>query len=435
MYLRGSKWSMSKRRKPLNLFRIMFLAGVVGIAIYVNQVIVPTVPPIGIPTLTPTRDPESYITDAEQLFKQGKLSQAIEAYSQVVHARPKDAASYIAMARAQVWSGKYLDAQKSAEYALLLNPNNSTAHAVRAWALDFQHDYLAAETSIKRALELDPNNALAHAYYAELLADQYGSNTGPFDALPIAIEESKTALALGPTLLEAHRARGYILYMTQNYESAIAEYQAAIAINKNIEDLQLNLGLNYRALGVNDKAVEAFSSASALNPSDPLPNVYISRVYAGTGEYGKALQYAQQAVQIAPADTSFHGNLGVMFYRNFKYPEAIQELAFVAKGGTLEDGTVLSPLALVDSQRIAEYYFIYGLALAKLQPPRCGEALPLAQQILAKLPGDETSVFNANEIIRLCAEAAQTTPVPAGSAETPESLLTPGETATITPAP
>jgi tetratricopeptide (TPR) repeat protein len=425
MYLRGSKWSMSKRRKPFNVVKIVFLAAIVGVAIYVNQVIVPTIQPIGVPTLTPTRDPESYLTDAEDLVKQGKLIQAIEAYSQVVHARPKDAASYIAMARAQVWAGKYADAQKSAEYALLLNPNNSTAHAVRGWALDFQADYLASEASIKRALELDPNNALAHAYYAELLADQYGSNTGPLDAIKRASEESKAALALGPNLLEAHRARGYIYYTTQNYEQAIAEYQTAIAINKNIEDLQLNLGLNYRALAVNDKAVEAFSSASTLNPADPLPNLYISRVYAGVGEYAKALQYAQQAVKIAPADTSFHGNLGVMLYRNFKYSEAEAELTLVVKGGTLEDGTVLTPLDLNDSQRIAEYYFIYGLTLAKLKPPRCGEALLIAQQILFKLPGDDTSVFNANEIIRLC---SQETPIP-GESGTPSGILT------VTPTP
>src|SRR5689334_11577238 len=101
MYLRGSKWSMSKRRKPFNVFKIMFLAALVGAAVYINQVIIATVPPIGIATLTPTRDPESYITDAEQLVKQGKLSKAIEAYAQLVQARPKDAASHIAVAGAE----------------------------------------------------------------------------------------------------------------------------------------------------------------------------------------------------------------------------------------------------------------------------------------------------------------------------------------------
>jgi tetratricopeptide (TPR) repeat protein len=421
---------MSKRRKPWNWFRIGLLGLLVAAAVYVNQVIVPTVPPIGIPSATPTRDPESFISEAEELFRQGKLNQAIEAYKQVVHARPKDSASYIAMARAQVWAGQYIDAQTSAEYAILLNPTNSTAHAVRGWALDFQKDYLASETSIKRALDLDGNNALAHAYYAELLTDQSLNNTGPLDVLQKASDESKKALALDPALLEAHRARGYLLYATNNYEQAVIEYQAAIAINKNIEDLQLNLGLSYQGLAINDKAVDAYVTANTLNPTDPLPNFYISRVYVGIGEYGKALQYAQQAVKAAPANANYHGNLGVMLYRNFKYPEAAQELAFVVNGGTLEDGTAITALDLTSSSRIAEYYFIYGVTLAKMKPPRCGEALQIAQQILDKLRNDDTWVFNANEVIRLCSEA---TPV-AGGSETPAAHST-SKTPTTSPTP
>jgi tetratricopeptide (TPR) repeat protein len=411
---------MNKRRKPWNWFRIGFLGLLVASAVYVNQVIVPEIPPIGIPTPTATRDPESFISEAEDLFKQGKLNQAIEAYKQVVQARPEDSASYIAMARAQVWAGKYVDAQTNAEYAILLNPNNSTAHAVRGWALDFQKDFPQSETSIQRALEIDPNNALAHAYYAELLIDQVQSNTGPLDAIEKASAESRKALELDPTLLEAHRARGYVLYATQNYEQAIAEYQAAIAINKNIEDLQLNLGLSYRALEANDEAIEAFAQANTLNPADPLPNLYISRIYANIGNYARALQYAEQAMKAEQSNANYHGNLGVMFYRNFKYEEAIQELSLVVNGGTSEDGVPVAAISLDEasvSPRVPEYYFIYGITLAKMTPPRCGDALPIAQQILNKLSTDENAVFNANEIIRLCTEA---TPVAAGETPTPE---------------
>jgi tetratricopeptide (TPR) repeat protein len=368
------------------------------------------------------------------LFNQGKLSQAIDAYAQVVHSRPKDSASYIAMARAQVWAGKYLNAQESAENAILLNPSNSTAHAVRAWALDFQGDYLAAEVSIKRALELDPDNPLAHAYYAELLIDQNQNNTGPLDAIEMAGVESKKALelAVGPAQLEAHRARGYVYSAIQKYDLAVAEYQAAIAINKNIEDLQLNLGLSYRALEANAEAIDAFSKANTLNPADPLPNFYISRVDAGIGEYGRALQYAEQAMKASPTETNYHGNLGVMYYRNFKYKEAANELALVVNGGTMEDGTAVTAMALVNSPRVAEYYFIYAVTLTKLKPPRCGDALQVAQQILDKLRDDETSVFNANEVIRLCTE---TTPVPgADGSETPGTPSN-QQTPTVSPTP
>ncbi len=428
---------MSKRRKPFNLPRVMFLAVVVGIAIYVNQVIVPRIDPIGIPTATPTRDPESYVTDAQELYKQGKFGQAIDAYAQVIQARPKDAASYIAMARAQVWFGKYEDAQKSAEYALLLNPNNSTAHAVRGWALDFQGKYLESETSIQAALKLDDKNALAHAYYAELLADIIGSNTGGWlNAVEKAGVESRTALELDPGLLEAHRARGYVYYVTssENLDLAIGEYQAAIAINKNIEDLYVKLGLSYQALDLNNEANEAFSRAIALNPTDPLPNFYLSRIHAKLGQFRTAIDYAKTAVRLAPAETWLHGNLGVMFYRDLKYPDAIQELALVVKGGTLDDGTAIKALEITDSSRTPEYYSIYGLALAKLRPPNCGEALLVAQEIRAKLPGDEFSVSNADEINRLCALAAQATPV-GGGLETPTVTLAPGETPAITATP
>jgi tetratricopeptide (TPR) repeat protein len=413
---------MSKRRKPLNLLRITFLAAIVGMAIYVNQVIVPTVQPIGVPTATPTRDPESYVTDAEQLAQQGKFNQAIDAYSQVIQARPKDAASYVAMARLQVWVGQYAEAQKNAEYALLLNPNYAIAHAVRGWALDFQGKYGDAETSIKRALALDPNNALAHAYYAELLGDMYGSSTGPLDAIQRASDESKTALALDPKLLEAHRARGYILYLGQNYQLAVGEYQAAIAIDNHIEDLQINLGLNYMALNLPDDAVTALNLAISLNPTDPLPNLYISRVDAGVGKYVQALQYAQDAVKNAPADASLHGNLGEMYYRNFKYSSAAQELALALYGGSTADGTVVQALDLNNSVRAPEYLYTYGLVLAKSD--QCGAALPIAQQILDKLRGNDVAVFNANEINRLCTLSAQATSTPAKTPAAPAATPT-----------
>jgi tetratricopeptide (TPR) repeat protein len=424
MYLRGSKWSMSKRRKPLNLFKVAILAIFVVGMVYFNIYVVPGVQPIGMPTATPTRDPESYVTEADQLFKQGKLVQAIEAYQLAIGSRPNDAAVYIALARTQVWAGKYTEAQVSAENALLLNPNNSTAYAVRGWALDFQGDYLAAEAAIKRALELDPRNALAHAYYAELLADQYLANTGPIDVIEQMRTESKTALALDPGLLEAHRARGYVLEITQNPEEAISEYQAAVAIHGNLSSLYLALGRVYRNLQVYDQAVDALSHANTLNPTDPVPDYLISRIYANRGEFEKGEQFAKEAVNNMPGDPSYHGNLGTFYFKRFKYDEAIQELGLAVLGGTTTEGVKVEPLGITASVRAPEFYFTYGLVLANSVPPRCGEALQIAQQILDKLRNDEISVYNANEIIRVCTEAAATPAAPEAGA-TPALTPTP----------
>ncbi len=428
MYLRGSKWSMNRRRTRPNWFLIILLSLLILAGAYVDRYIVPNQQPLGVPTATATRAAESYITEAEALFKEGKLIPAIEAYKQAIISRPEDPSTYVALARVQVFAGQYEDAQKSAEDALLLNADNSMAHAVRAWALDFQGNYLDALDSIKRALELDPNNAAAHAYYAEILVDSNGTGVGVVDAIPKAIEESRVALALAPGSLEAHRARGYVLEATGNYEEAIREYQEAVNINGNIADLHLALGRNYRILGIYDQAIEEFTRANALNPDDPNPDLLISRTYATIGEYAKAMQYAESAVANNPTDARLRGNYGVMLYRNLYWNEAIDELSYVVKGGVTEDGQKIEPINLVPDARIAEYYFTYGLALSRTN--QCGEALPVAQSLLARVPSDETAVANANEIISRCQQNLVETPEPL---PTPTDIVpTPAETATPT---
>jgi tetratricopeptide (TPR) repeat protein len=401
---------------------------------YFGVVIGPQVQTSMGPTPTPTRDPESYVTEAGQLFEQGKLPQAIEAYQQAVRAKPNDASVYVSLARVQVWAGLYPEAQTSAEDALLLNPNNSTARAVRGWAMEFQGNFLEAEADIKRALELDDKNPLAHAYYAELLADQYLQGTGTIDIVDRMTEESGVALSLAPGLLEAHRARGYVNEAVGNNEAAIREYEAAVVINKNLADLHLSLGRVYRTLSVYDKAVESLNRANTLNPADPTAVYLISRIYATVGEYAKAEQYAQQAIKIRPLDANQHGNLGVMYYRNFKWPEAAGELSLVINGGKDKDGVEIKPIELPTSgSRIVEYYFTYGLVLVKLN--RCGEALPLFQKLLSSVPTDEVAVYNANEGIRLCSVAAGTTPSPdTGTPAGPDSG-TPAKTPAATPTP
>jgi tetratricopeptide (TPR) repeat protein len=418
------------RRRPArpNWFRIIFLSLLVLGGATLNRYVVADIQPLGVPTPTATRPPESYVTEAEEYFKQGKLIQAIESYKQAVIVRPEDPATHIALARVQVWAGQYEDAQTSAEDALLLSPDNSMAYAVLAWALDFQGDYLEAESKIKRALELDDRNALAYAYYAEILVDAYLNGGGSFEGVQKAIEHSNTAIGLAPDALETRRARGYILEATGNYEEAIREYQAAIEINGKISDLHLALGRNFRTLGIYDQAVEEFTRANSLNPKDPTPDLLTSRTYATIGEYGQAMQYAEAAVSDNPSDANLRGNLGVMYYRNLYWAESIVELGYVVKGGVTEDGEVIEAINLVPDARIAEYYFTYGLALARLN--RCGEALPIAQTIIARVPADELAVGNANEIINRCQQNLVQTPVPsqAPAETTPVSTAAPTST-------
>jgi tetratricopeptide (TPR) repeat protein len=388
---------MNRRRRRPNFFGWAILILVLLFGYYFDQVYITQIDNPFEPTPTPTRSPESFVTEAEALYAEGKLLPAIESYQQAINSSPQDSSLYVAIARVQIFAGLYEEAQKNAENALLLNPNNALAYGVHAWALDFQGGRNGeAQASIDNALRLDPNNALIHAYYVDVLISQ------GFESYAKAAEESRVALALNPDIVETHRARALILEATQNYEEALAEYQAAIDINQNIPILYIGLGLNYRILQVYDKAVEAFTKANALNPADPLPDLYISRTYATIGDYEKAIQYGETSVQDRPDDASLRGNLGVMYYRNFFWPDAIQQLGYAIYGGLTEDGVEIEGIPLVNEPLVAEYYYTYGLALARTN--QCGEALPVAQTIQSRVPNDENAGFAADEIIRICSE-------------------------------
>jgi tetratricopeptide (TPR) repeat protein len=408
MYLRGSKWSMRQRRPRINWFLIAVVVLLIAIVTYVDRFILPTAQIPFMATSTATRDPESYVTDAENLFNEGKLLQAIDTYMEAIRIKPDDPSIYIALARVQIFAGKYDEALVNAEDSLLLNPNNSMAHAVRAWALTQKGDYVAADTSLKEALRLDPSSGIIQAYKAFMYGKMYENNTGPYiDPLPVAIEASQAAVTLAPNSLEAHWARAYILQLTANGEQAVQEYLLAIQINPNISEIHLELGVTYKGLGVIDSAIQQYTLANTYNPSDTRPYLYSSRALASIGEYGKAAQYAESAVANDPTNPYLRGNWGFMLYKEFDWPNAMIQLSLAVNGGTIENGQTVQPQPLIGGDtRIAQYFSFYAILLAKNN--RCGEALHITQLLLTTVPNDTDAAYNVNYVQQLCAQSLGT---------------------------
>jgi tetratricopeptide (TPR) repeat protein len=388
---------MKRRTRPIRTGRIMILIVMIGVGLYFNTVVVPETPPLFVPTPTATRSPESFVTQAEDYYRAGKLTLAIQSYQDAIYADPNNTNNYINIARLQVFAGNYGDAVKNAQNALLKNANNPTAHAVLGWALGQQDKYGEAELEIKKALSIDPNNALAYAYYAEILMSQ--SDYTLYDK---AAEHSKRAVQLDPNMLEGHRARGIVLLNTQNLEEAVSEFQAALAINKNIPDLNLYLGVTYKALNQYDLAQESLLAAYALNPTDTVALTELSRAFYADGRFPQAAQYAEEAIKVDPTNPRLYGNLGIIYYKMNNYDKAIPNLALPVRGGTTSDGKTIEGMPL-DYGKIEEYYWYYGFALARNS--RCSEAIPIFQALLTGVPNDEIAVYNATEGLAICQQS------------------------------
>lgn len=402
MYLKGSRYSLKKRRRQrrTNPALVVLLLGAIGLVMYFERYVVDVIPLDQPLTPTVTREPEAIIREAEALFRDGNLYPAIEAYRQAILADPYNVDVHVELAKVQILAGEYEAAQTSAENALLLNPDSPMALAVYGWSLSFLDSPIEAEQAFRRSIELNPNNPYVYAFYAELLADE-----GDFIQ---AGDYSRLAMDLDPTLLEVRRARGYVLELAGEHEAALVQYQEALAVNDRIADLHLSIGRVYWALGLTQDAIDSFSTADSLDPGNPLPEAYISLIYLNVGEYGKAIQFAKRAVDDDPTNPRRYGAWGVSLYRNLQYQDAIQTFSFAVHGGTTEQGVVVVGLPL--SPDVVEYFYMYGLALARTGG--CGDALLIFRAILTNVPSDQIATFNAEEGIRICQEAVANPPTP-----------------------
>lgn len=408
MYLSGSKWNLRKKRRRTRPWRVLLILVFIAAAVYLWQIYIPTIPPPFIPTPTPTRSPASFVLEAESLFDSGKLEQAEGAYLEAISADPREPAHYIELARVRMFAGKYEDAEITARDALVLNSESALAHAFLAWSLDFQageaedrltKSELLAEAlqEAETALELNQNITEVQAIYAEILID---TNLENYET---ALEHARAAVAMDNTSLEAHRALAYVWEMTGNRELALESYVTARGLNSFLPRLHLDIGNMLRAVGDYDGARESYLHAVALSPTSTEPLTYLVQLYAGIGEYGVASQYARNAVELDPANPRLRGNLGRMYYHNGVLDEAIVQFNLAIRGGQSDEGEWVEGLPLNrDDFRIVEFYYTYGLALAKRSS--CEEAIQIFEAILQTVPEDEVAVFNALEGLILCGE-------------------------------
>lgn len=403
-------------RRRSNPFTIIILVLLVGGAVYINQVIVPQTPPLFMPTPTATTSPETYLAEAEKLVAEGKYALAIQNYRDALLLNPDNPGIFISIARLQIYTSRFEEAVDNAGNALVSNPGNAQAMALRGYALGRTGDFVTAESVLLQAIELDPNNPLPYAYMAEILALRSQTTAGDSEMLSRAIDYSRKALDFGPNLQEAHRARGIVLEFTDNYEDAVREFEAAIALNRFIADLHIYLGRNYRAIGEDAKAIREYNNAISLNPTDPEPYAALSRTYARLGEYPNSILFGIDAIARAPTNPYYYGNLGVVYYRMGDYPRAIENLNIAVRGGTAATGETVEGLAL-DYWPVSEYYTMLGLALARMG--KCGEALPIAQLVANGVSLEEFSVINAEEIVNLCQQVADGSLKPPLPTETP----------------
>jgi adenylate cyclase len=156
--------------------------------------------------------------------------------------------------------------------------------------------YELARRMFARAVELDPLYARAYAGIADcdsFLYLQYHGNIAVEDIL----NTSAKALALESGLAEAHASRGLALSLGERYDEAKAEFEQAIALDRNSFEAHYFYARSCFKQGKLEKAAALFEHASEIEPDDYQSAALLIQIYRSLGRESEMESAARRAVE------------------------------------------------------------------------------------------------------------------------------------------
>ena len=248
------------------------------------------------------------------------------------------AQSHYRLGTIQEKKGRFDDALASYLKAVELDPKMASAHVNLGILRSRMQHFEDAEASLKRALALDPDYAKAY-YNLGLVYAEQAKNDSALKALDRALELKGdyrlAALARGGVyyeMAEFDLAESIFLSLRDTPSVSPQSRQQAEALLKIIperrswtagrrteamkrSDSHLLRGDNLMALGLTDRALDAYLEAVAADPGAAVAMYQAGTIYFSRGDTARADRLFAGAASCAPQLKGVHFAMGVMAFR------------------------------------------------------------------------------------------------------------------------
>jgi len=156
----------------------------------------------------------------------------------------------------------------------------------------------------ERAIARDPLFALAHAGIADVyntLGSWEAAEIPSWDAFPRARAAAMQALAIDPSLAEAHTPLAYAnMHYRWRWRDANAEFQRALALNPSYSHAHHWHSHCLMAQGCAAESLEASHRALELDPLDLVINVHLAWHYWFARAYDQTIEQSRQSAELEP---------------------------------------------------------------------------------------------------------------------------------------
>ena len=170
--------------------------------------------------------------------------------------------------------------------------------------------------NFRDSIALQPDFAPVYSAVSNALGSMASMGMGdPIELIRQAEEAGLIALALDPTLGEAHavRAFGYCFFR-YDMKMARAEIETAIKLNPGAAEVHRIAAMCFFAMGDDDRALSESSLSIQLDPLNIQVKMIYTRALARASRFEEALAVSKAMLQINPGLRPFYATLGMNYF-------------------------------------------------------------------------------------------------------------------------
>ena len=234
-------------------------------------------------------------------FGQERYESAVEDFTAALRLDPKDARTY--RNRGDAYYGQSIWEKAIADYVqvLRLDPQDAQAHRERGACYYMLDQYDQALDDLGQALRIAPDDSRARLFRAMGLRAK-----GEFEA---ALKDFDALLTDGPESLRTtyHYERGQTFLAQLNYDKAVEDLEAVVALVPEAAEAHNALGVAYFQKGAADKALASYDAALKANPQFVPALLNRGKVYYLKLDYDHAAADYDAALKVEESAAAYAG--------------------------------------------------------------------------------------------------------------------------------
>jgi serine/threonine-protein kinase len=258
------------------------------------------------------------------------LEKSIGCFEKVIALDPDNAMAYGALSETYLLSAEYgcglparfaALAKSAARRALDLDPLLAEAYTcLGSLRGTFDWEWSEGERLLRRAIELNPGYATAHHW----LSVDHLANLGRFDE---AFQEIDIACRLDPLSAIILQGRGYLYFLTGQYEESLLAYQELLEFDAFFGKSFSSMGRLYTQMGRYTDAIDMYQKAQSLGGDGPQLLGALGQTYGLAGMESAARQTLHQLTEISKSQYTPATCFALIHLGLGEYERALEHLA------------------------------------------------------------------------------------------------------------